>query len=234
MIFIISIAFILLEQKTNLNHTKHFIQEKYFCNTVIPSGHIKILELNQYYKIDKAPFIIYADFECLIKKTDGRKTNPENSLTEKLDKHIPSGFSMSIISSFKSLENKHDVFRGTRLHEKVLRLFIIARNRDTLFGCRKGSRGTNDLFYIDRAVFKEVKSRNKNLAMTRIDYKRAYNMVPHSLITEYLDLFRVAENIESLLVNSTENWKLMECSGNSELGEVEIRGRIFQRDSFPP
>ena len=32
-------------------------------------------------------------------------------------------------------------------------------------GCRKASRGTNDLLYIDRAVIKEVKSRNKNLAM---------------------------------------------------------------------
>ena len=32
-------------------------------------------------------------------------------------------------------------------------------------GCRKGSTGTNDLLYIDRAVFKEVKYRNKNLAM---------------------------------------------------------------------
>ena len=32
-------------------------------------------------------------------------------------------------------------------------------------GCRKVSRGTNDLLYIDRAVIKEVKSRNKNLAM---------------------------------------------------------------------
>ena len=31
-------------------------------------------------------------------------------------------------------------------------------------GCRKGSGGNNDLIYIDRAVFKEVKSRN-NLAM---------------------------------------------------------------------
>ena len=40
-------------------------------------------------------------------------------------------------------------------------------------GCRKGSRGTNDLLYIDRAVIKEVKSRNKNLAMTWIDYKKA-------------------------------------------------------------
>ena len=31
--------------------------------------------------------------------------------------------------------------------------------------CRKGSRGTNDLLHIDRTVVKEVKSRNKNLAM---------------------------------------------------------------------
>ena len=47
-------------------------------------------------------------------------------------------------------------------------------------GCRKGSRGTNDLLYIDRAVIKEVKSRNKNLAMAWIDYKKAYHMIPHS------------------------------------------------------
>ena len=71
-------------------------------------------------------------------------------------------------------------------------------------GCRKGSRGTNDLLYIDRAVIKEIKSRNKNLAMAWIDYKKAYDMVPHSWIIECLDLFGVAENIKSLLVNSME------------------------------
>ena len=71
-------------------------------------------------------------------------------------------------------------------------------------GCRKGSRGTNDLLYIDRAVIKEVKSRNKNLAMTWIDYEKTYDMVPHSWIIECLDLFGVAENIKSLLVNSME------------------------------
>ena len=71
-------------------------------------------------------------------------------------------------------------------------------------GCRKGSRGTNDLLYIDRAVIKEVKSRNKNLAMSWIDYKKAYDMVPHLRIIECLDLFGVAENIKSWLVNSME------------------------------
>ena len=64
-------------------------------------------------------------------------------------------------------------------------------------GCRKGSRGTNDLLYFDWAVMKEVKSRNKNLAIAWIDYKKAYDMVPHSWIIECLDLFGVAENIKS-------------------------------------
>ena len=37
----------------------------------------KILEFNQDKKSDKAPFIIFADLECLIEKNDGCKNNPE-------------------------------------------------------------------------------------------------------------------------------------------------------------
>ena len=47
-------------------------------------------------------------------------------------------------------------------------------------------------------------------------------MVPHSWIIEFVDLFGVAENIKSLLVNSMEKWKVTLCSRNSELGEVKI------------
>ena len=97
--------------------------------------------------------------------------------------------------------------------------------------CRKGS---NDLLYIDRAVIKVVKSRNKNLIMAWINYKKAYDMFSQSWIIECLDLFGVAENIKSLLVNSMEKWKVMLYSGNSELGEVEIKRGIFQEDSLSP
>ena len=64
----------------------------------MPSEDTKIF--NQYQKSDKIPFIIYADFECLIEKIDGCKNNPENSYTIKVSEHIPSGFSMSTISRF--------------------------------------------------------------------------------------------------------------------------------------
>ena len=69
--------------------------------------------------------------------------------------------------------------------------------------------------------------------MAWIDHKKAY-MVLHSWIIECLDLFGVAENIKSLLVNSMEKWKVMLYSGNSELGEVEIKTNIFQGDSLSP
>ena len=59
-------------------------------------------------------------------------------------------------------------------------------------------------------------------------------MVPHSGIVECLDLIGVAENIKNLLVNSMEKWKVMLCSGNSELVEVGIKRGIFHRDSMSP
>ena len=57
----------------------------------MPSEYTKILDFNQYQKSDKAPFIIYADRECLIEKIDGCKNNLENSSTITVGEHIPSG-----------------------------------------------------------------------------------------------------------------------------------------------
>ena len=78
----------------------------------MPSEDTKILEFNQYQKSDKAPFIIHADLECAIEKTNGCKNDPENSSTTKISKRIPSVFSMSTISSFRSKKNKHNVYGG--------------------------------------------------------------------------------------------------------------------------
>ena len=91
-----------------------------FCYIVLPYKDTKMLEFNQYQKSDKAPFIIYADLECLMEKIDGCENNPEKSSTTKVGEHIRSGFSMSKISSYKSIRNKH---------EKVLLTFKRARNR---------------------------------------------------------------------------------------------------------
>ena len=58
--------------------TKNLYENKDFFYVIMPSEDTKRLESNQYQKSDKAPFIIYADLECIIEKTDGCKNNPEH------------------------------------------------------------------------------------------------------------------------------------------------------------
>ena len=65
--------------KSNLQSHNRVCENKYFCIVIIPSEDTKMLELNQYQKSDKAPFIIYADLECKIEKIDEWKNDPENS-----------------------------------------------------------------------------------------------------------------------------------------------------------
>ena len=88
----------------------------------MPSEDTEILEFNQNQKSDKAPFIIYANLACVIEKIDWCKNNPENSFATKVSKNISSGFSMSTISSFRSIEDKYDVYRGKDCMEKFCEL----------------------------------------------------------------------------------------------------------------
>ena len=53
------------------------------------------------------------------KKLDGCANNPENSSTTKIRERIACGYSMSTISEFDDMENKHTLYRGN-IYEKIL------------------------------------------------------------------------------------------------------------------
>ena len=99
-------------------------------------------------------------------------------------------------------------------------------------GCRKGSRQTKDQLLIDKTVLRDCKKRHTNLAMAWIDYKKAYDMVPHSWISECLEMFGIANNVQDFLNNSMKSWKLELNASEKTLGEVDIRRGIFQGDSL--
>ena len=63
-------------------------KNKDFCGIVIPSEKNSIFEFNQYMKLDKIPYIIYANIESLIKKIDGCGNNSVNSSTTKIDEAV--------------------------------------------------------------------------------------------------------------------------------------------------
>ena len=99
-------------------------------------------------------------------------------------------------------------------------------------GCRKGSRGTKDQLLVDKAILKNCRRRLTNLSMAWIDYKKAYNMVPHSWILKCLDMVGAAKNMISIISNSMVNWKTVLTSGGMALGRLAIRRGIFQGDSL--
>ena len=55
----------------------------------MPDEDNKILKYIPGRKSLKAPFIIYADLECLIQKINTCQNNPEKSYTEKKARHRP-------------------------------------------------------------------------------------------------------------------------------------------------
>ena len=60
-------------------------------------------------------------------------------------------------------------------------------------GCCKGSRGTAELLYIDQHILNESKTRRKNLAMAWIDYKKVYDIVPHSWI---IKMYKILDEVK--------------------------------------
>ena len=113
----------LFRAKNKLESHKKVCDNKDFCNIVMSSENNKILVFNQYQKSDKVPFIIYTYLPWLMEKIDGCKNNPENSSTTKVGKDIPLGFLMSTICSFKSIWNKHDIYRG-KDYMKIFCIFL--------------------------------------------------------------------------------------------------------------
>ena len=101
-------------------------------------------------------------------------------------------------------------------------------------GNAKNSRGTNDQLLIDKMVLKNCRQRKTNLFMAWIDYKKAFDSLPHSWISQCLKFFGICENIENLLDNAMTKWKTNLLLNGENLGTVSIRKGIFQGDSLSP
>ena len=101
-------------------------------------------------------------------------------------------------------------------------------------GCKRGSRGTKDQLLIDKTVLKDCKKGHINLSMTWIDYRKAYDLAPHSWVNEYMKMFGIAEDLRTFLQKSMQQWRLSLTANGEDLGEVNVKRGIFQEDSLSP
>ena len=67
-----------------------------------------------------------------------------------------------------------------------------------------------------------------------MDYKKAFDLLPHSWTIKCMTIFDVAENVTKLLQSSMERWKTEIWTGGKVLCKVNIKRGIFQGDSLSP
>ena len=66
----------------------------------MPTKGNNIIKYTHGEKSMKVPFVIYADLECILEKMSTCMNNPNESYTTKINKHIPSGYSIFTSCSF--------------------------------------------------------------------------------------------------------------------------------------
>ena len=78
-------------------HKEYCYENKSVKTTMPPPG--TYLEFKNFHHSEKAPFVVYADFESLIKSMDYCNPDPNKSYTKKYQKHEPISFSYYILCS---------------------------------------------------------------------------------------------------------------------------------------
>lgn len=73
-------------------------------------------------------------------------------------------------------------------------------------GCRKFSQGCKEQLVIDSAVMKQATVKKKDISTMFIDYRKAYDSVPHSWLLYILQHYKVHPTIIQFLRNVMNSW----------------------------
>ncbi len=158
------------------SQTKLDTHEEYCCEHTaavvkMPKDGTKI-SFNDEKKMIKHPFVIYVDFESILEKIETVLPNPEESYTNKYQKHTPCGFCYYIKSSVGNEYNKLEEYRGSntpeefvkRLEKDCVRLTKIMRETNKPMSLtseeKREFRKNNACHICEKKIGKELKVRD--------------------------------------------------------------------------
>ena len=105
-------------------------------------------------------------------------------------------------------------------------------------GCRKKSRGCKDQLLISQMVMQHAKKFKKDLYFIWIDYKKAFDNIPHSLIKQILETYKIKEVVRNFIECPMFKWKttmiLISGDGCLKTGAIFIKREMFHGDSLSP
>lgn len=105
-------------------------------------------------------------------------------------------------------------------------------------GCCKGSYGCKDQLIASKLIMDDCRYRKTTLSMGWIDYRKAYDSVPHDWILESMKRIGIPQKIigvcKSVMAKWTTNIILTTNRGEMVINDLKIRRGIFQGDALSP
>ncbi|CAK1580291.1 unnamed protein product [Parnassius mnemosyne] len=104
--------------------------------------------------------------------------------------------------------------------------------------CQGGARGTKKPLLIDAVIGKVVKRNRRNLSAALIDYKKAFDSVPHTWFKRVLELYKIDYTVRDFFGQCMGQWSTILCHLSERMmaaeNHIRIRRGIFQGDCLSP
>jgi hypothetical protein len=105
-------------------------------------------------------------------------------------------------------------------------------------GCVKECFGCKEQLIIDTVIMEQARKNNRNIYTAFIDYKKAYDSVPHSWLIKILKIYKINLDLINFLSHVMTFWRttLNLSINNTKLKSepIQIKRGIYQGDSLSP
>ena len=105
-------------------------------------------------------------------------------------------------------------------------------------GCKRNSYGCKDQLLINKMILENCRKKNRNLSTAWIDYKKAFDRVPHEWILKAIELYKISPIISNFLRTSMTKWQtrflLSHNNGTLKSDPIKIKRGIFKGDCLSP
>ena len=135
------------------------------------------------------------------------------------------------------LEHHVQVYTGmltVLLNEHVNEYGVLPEEQKAL---RKGRRGCLDALVIDEVIARETKVFNRNLSMGWVDYRKAFDTVPHLRIRKALKAIRTPRTLRKAIKSLIPLWQTriaLQTTEGSSRADISFKRGLFQGDSLSP
>ena len=90
-------------------------------------------------------------------------------------------------------------------------------------GCIKRTLGTVDQLLIDKNISKHAHQNKRNLYVSWIDYRKAFDSVSHDWIFKCFSIFKVNEKLKNFLSQAFNLFKTSLTYKNVQIGSIDIK-----------